>query len=288
MYGRCPYHKVSIPTTILAGTLVLLSVVSCTTTGINRGQLNLISTAQEVEMGDRFAEEIAKQYTFLDVPDIQHYVRDVGGRLVAVSDRTDIEYHFTVVDDRDHVNAFALPGGWVYVHSGLLERADNEGELAAVLAHEIGHVAARHHTEEMTKLLGYSLLVQLVLGEDPNQYAALATELFGTLGRLKFSRNNELESDELALEYLSRAGYRPDALISFLEKLHRMENEEPSKIAAFLSTHPIGPVRLERARNVARQYPAPGSSADLTYRYQSTVRTPLARYYGSPPETRAD
>ena len=288
MCGCRPYHKIPSAITTCACTMALLCLISCTTIGINRGQINLISTAQEVEMGTRFADEIAKQYRFLDVPSIQQYTREVGARLAAVSDRTDIEYHFTVIDDRDHVNAFALPGGWVYVHTGLLDRADDEGELAAVLAHEIGHVAARHHTEEMTKLLGYSLLVQLVLGEDPNQYAALATELFGTLGRLKFSRNNELESDELALEYLSRAGYRPDALISFLEKLHRMENEEPSKIAAFLSTHPIGQVRLARARNVARQYPAPGSSADLTYRYQSTVRTPLARYYGSPPETRAD
>jgi len=269
--------------------LLILSLVSCSTTGINVGQINLISTAQEVEMGNRFAEEIAKQYAFLDVPGIQHYVSQIGARLAAVSDRTDIEYHFTVIDDSDQVNAFALPGGWVYVHTGLLSEAEDEGELAAVLAHEIGHVAARHHTEQMTKLLGYSLLMQLVLGEDPNQYAALAAELFGTLGQLKFSRNNELESDELALKYLSRAGYSPDALVSFLEKLHRLESRKPSRLAAFLSTHPIGQVRLDRARKAARQYPAPPAPApDLQSRYETAVLTPLARYYAAPSESVPD
>jgi predicted Zn-dependent protease len=271
-----------------AAILLTLILVSCSTIGINRGQINLISTAQEVEMGNRFADEIAKQYTFLDVPGIQHYVGQVGARLAAVSDRTDIEYHFTVIDDKDQVNAFALPGGWVYVHSGLLNEAEDESELAAVLAHEIGHVAARHHTEEMTKLLGYSLLMQLVLGEDPNQYAALAAELFGTLGQLKFSRNNELEADELALRYLARAGYSPEALLSFLDKLHGMERREPSKIAAFLSTHPIGEARVDRAREAARQYPAPASSPDLQSRYEAAVRTPLARYYGSSSEPTPD
>jgi len=282
------YNKGRIAFAWGASVLLMLSLVSCSTIGINRGQINLISTSQEVEMGNRFADEIAKQYRFLDVPDIQHYVGQVGARLATVSDRTDIEYHFTVVDDKDQVNAFALPGGWVYVHTGLLNEAEDEGELAAVLAHEIGHVAARHHTEEMTKLLGYSLLMQLVLGEDPNQYAALAAELFGTLGQLKFSRNNELESDELALKYLSRAGYRPDALVSFLEKLHRMEGREPSKVTAFLSTHPIGQVRLDRAREAARQYAAPAPSPDIQSRYEAAVRTPLARYYASPSEPTPD
>ena len=261
---------------------VLLNLVSCSTIGINRGQINLISTPEEVEMGNKFAEEIAKQYKFLDVPSVQQYVAQLGGRLAAVSDRTDIEYHFTVIDQKDQVNAFALPGGWVYVYTGLLEEAEDEGEIAAVLAHELGHVAARHHTEQMTKLLGYSLVTQLVLGENPQQYAALAAELFGTLGQLKFSRANELEADGLALKYLSRAGYEPAALLSFLEKLHGMETTEPSKITAFLSTHPAVQIRLDAARDAARRYPAPDPSPDLRSRYQTLVRTPLARYYGAP------
>ncbi len=279
------YDKGRIAVAYAVAVLLMLSLVSCSTIGMSLGRVNLISTAQEVEMGNRFADEIAKQYRFLDAPDIQLYVGQVGTRLAAVSDRTDIEYHFTVIDEKDQVNAFALPGGWIYVYTGLLNEAEDEGELAAVLAHEIGHVAARHHTREMTKLLGYSLVMQLVLGQDPNQYAALAAELFGTLGQLKFSRDNELESDELALKYLSRAGYGPDFLLSFLEKLQGMESTEPSKIAAFLSTHPIGQVRLDRARNAARQYPGhPGLSPDLRSRYRTIVRAPLARYYGLPSE----
>ena len=263
--------------------LVLLGLVSCTTTGISRGQFNLISTAQEVEMGGKFAKEIAKQHRFLELPSIQLYVQEIGGRLVAVSDRRDIEYYFTVIDNRKQVNAFALPGGWLYVYTGLLENAENEAELAAVVAHEIGHVAARHHTEQMTRLLGYSLLMQLVLGEDPNQYAALGAELFGTLGRLKFSRNDEMEADRLGMNYLWRAGYGPDAMLSFLGKLNSMERREPSRIAAFLSTHPVGPARVEQARNLLVSYPTPDSPADSASRYRAAVLEPLERYYGSPP-----
>ena len=267
----------------LVGCLMLmLGLLSCAATGINRGQINLISTEQEVSMGGQFAQEIAKQYRFLEVPAVKDYVEEIGRRLVAVSDRTSIEYHFTVIDDLEHVNAFALPGGWLYVYTGLLERAENEGELAAVLAHEIGHIAARHHAEEMTKLLGYSLLVRLALGEDPNRYAGLATELFGTLGRLKFSRADELEADRLAIKYLARAGYRPDAMLSFLEKLQTMEKTEPSKIAAFLSTHPAASARIEQARDLLDYYPTPGSVTNYTDRYQTIVRQALERHYGSP------
>jgi predicted Zn-dependent protease len=267
--------------------LLLFGITSCTTIGINRGQLNLISTAQEVEMGNGFAQEIEKQYRFLEVPSVQQYVQAIGGRLAAVSDRKEIEYHFTVVDDREQVNAFALPGGWLYVYTGLLERADNEGELAAVVAHEIGHVAARHHTEQMTKLLGYSLVVQLVLGEDPNQYAALAAQLFGTLGQLKFSRDDELEADRIGVTYLRRAGYRPDSMVSFLEKLQNLSRSEPSKLTAFLSTHPMAPVRVEQARGLLDSSTGPDSSAGEAERYRTTVLELLERYYGSPPKSDA-
>jgi len=279
--------KTRMPITRIACALVLFSLVSCTTIGINRGQFNLISTAEEVEMGNRFAEEIAKQHRFLEVQSIQQYVRETGGRLAAVSDRTDIEYHFTVIDDREQVNAFALPGGWLYVYTGLLERADNEGELAAVLAHEIGHIAARHHTEQMTKLLGYSLLVQLVLGEDPNQYAVLAAQLFGTLGQLKFSRDDELEADRLGLVYLRRAGYRPDSMVSFLEKLQSMARSEPSRLTSFLSTHPMAPVRVEQARGLLDSSTGPDMSVQEAERYRTTVVEPLEKYYGSPPKSDA-
>jgi len=266
--------------------LLMLTLVSCATTGFDLGQLNLISTAEEVSMGNRFAEEIATQYDFLEIPSVQRYVEEVGGRLVAVSDRTNIEYHFTVIDDREHVNAFALPGGWVYVYTGLLERAENEGELASVLAHEIGHIATRHHTEQMTKLLGYSLLVRLALGEDPNQYAILAARLFGTLGQLKFSRSDELEADRLALKYLWHAGYRPDALLSFLEELQSMERNEPSRIAAFLSTHPAASIRTDQVTALLDRYPTPESVTNFTDQYRTTVLEVLERYYGSSrPET---
>ena len=262
--------------------LLMFGLVSCEAISSFVRHVDLISTEEEVSLGKQFAQEVAKQYRFLDVPSVQKYGSDVGARLVSVCDRRDIEYHFTVIDDREHVNAFALPGGWVYVYTGLLQKAQNEGELAAVVAHEIGHIAARHHTKELTKRLTYATAIQLVLGKNPNQIAVLVADWVGTGWGLKFSRDDELEADRLAIKYLSLGRYRPDVMVNFLEKLKGMEENDPNRVLPFLSTHPAASVRLEQARALVAPYATPDSVTNFTARYKDAVLEVLNRYYTAP------
>jgi predicted Zn-dependent protease len=227
---------------------VLMSLTGCATTGINRGDFNLISSPQEVQMGDSLSLEVESKYPLLKNAKVGAYVNEVGQRIVSICDRRDITYYFNVIADKKQVNAFALPGGHVYVYEGLLLEASNEAELAAVLAHEVGHVVARHATEQLTKQYGYSLLVSLILGNQPGRWSDLAANLFGTAGLLKFSRDDEYEADKLAVSYTNLAGYRPGAVSDFLGKLEAMEGREPGKLETLLMTHPPTSERVNRVK----------------------------------------
>lgn len=225
-----------------------LLFIACATTGINRYQPNLFSTQQEVRMGEEFAREVERQERLLPDVQIQSYVDQIGQRIAAVSDRPDIKYHFKVIDKPGQVNAFSLPGGYVYLYSGLLKRVESEAELAGVLAHEIGHVAARHATERLTLMYGYRLGVSLLLGENPSEIAKLVSNLFGVGGLLAYSRRDEYEADRLGVRYASSAGYDPHGLLSFLKKLKEMEKREPSLLEQLLSTHPPTTERIKRVQ----------------------------------------
>ena len=176
---------------------ILMSLGGCATTGVNIGDFNLVSSPQEVQMGDSLSLEVESKYPMLKNETVGAYVNEVGQRIVSVCDRRDIPYYFKVVADKKQVNAFALPGGHIYVYEGLLLEASNEAQLAAVLAHEVGHVVARHAAKQLTKQYGYSLLVSLILGNQPGRWSGLAADLFGTpaAGRLVGSGACSGESD---------------------------------------------------------------------------------------------
>jgi predicted Zn-dependent protease len=227
---------------------ILGSLTGCATTGVNRGDFNLISSAQEVQMGDSLAVEVESKYPLLRNETVGAYVNEVGQRIVSICGRRDIAYHFKVVSDRKQVNAFALPGGHVYVYEGLLLEASNEAELAAVLAHEVGHVVARHSTEQLSKQYGYGLLVSLILGKQPGRWSEIAANLFGTAGLLKFSRDDEYEADNLAVVYTNAAGYTPTAVAVFLGKLESLQGREPGKLETLLMTHPPTSERVGRTK----------------------------------------
>jgi|WetSurMetagenome_2_1015567.scaffolds.fasta_scaffold38199_3 beta-barrel assembly-enhancing protease len=217
----------------------------CATTGINKGQINIITTDEEVKMGQEFSVEVAKQYKIYDNAAVTAYVQSVGDRIAAHSDRRDIAYHFAVID-KNEVNAFAVPGGYIYVYTELMKDADDEAELAAVIAHEVGHVAARHSTERMTAQYGYQFVAGLVLGQNPNAVAKLVTDMAATGGFLKYSRNDELEADELGAKYLYAAGYDPQGMVDLLNKLKGLETAEPTKFETWFMTHPATSERLAR------------------------------------------
>ena len=214
------------------------------------------STEKEVRLGRQLAAEIDRQAKFIEDPMITEYVNRVGQNIVLHSDA---RVPFTIkVIDSDEVNAFALPGGFFYVNKGLLLAADNEAELAGVMAHEIAHVAARHAVENQTKasLLEYLAIGgSIFLGGIPGMIYQNTAGL-GLLGLfMKFSRGAEEEADKLGVQYLYAAGYDPSAMSTMFEKLEAKNKKKPGFIARAFATHPAPPDRRASAMALAARFP---------------------------------
>jgi predicted Zn-dependent protease len=214
------------------------------------------SIEKEVRLGREAAAEVDRQAKFVDDPVITEYVNRVGQNIVLHSDS---KVPFTIkVIDSDEVNAFALPGGFFYVNKGLLLAADNEAELAAVMAHEIAHVAARHAVENQTKatLLEYAALGgSIFLGGIPGMIYQ-NTAGIGLLGIfMKFSRSAEEEADKLGVQYMYAAGYDPSAMATMFEKLEAKNKKKPGFIARAFASHPAPPDRRAAALALAARFP---------------------------------
>ena len=225
---------------------------------INGGFIGKIagSTEKEVRQGREAAAEVDRQAKFIDDPVITEYVNRVGQNIVLHSDA---KVPFTIkVIDSDEVNAFALPGGFFYVNKGLLLAADNEAELAGVMAHEIAHVAARHAVENQAKasLLEYAALgASIFLGGIPGMIYQ-NTAGIGLLGIfMKFSRSAEEEADKLGVQYMYAAGYDPGAMATMFEKLEAKNKKKPGFISRSFSTHPAPPERRAAALALAARFP---------------------------------
>jgi predicted Zn-dependent protease len=220
--------------------------------------LNFYSLEREIALGKALAQEVERSSKLIDDPVVTEYVNRVGQNLVRNSDA---QVPFTIkVIDSDEVNAFALPGGFFYVNSGLILRAQEESELAGVMAHEISHVTARHGTKQATK----GELIQL------GAMAAMIVVPYGWAGYgiyqgmnlaipltfLKFSRDAEREADFLGIQYMYKAGYDPNAYVTFFERIQADEKRRPGTIPKFFSTHPPTPERIELAqKEIARILP---------------------------------
>src|ERR1700754_1299507 len=214
------------------------------------------STEKEVRQGREAAAEVDRQAKFIEDPLITEYVNRVGQNIVLHSDA---KVPFTIkVIDSDEVNAFALPGGFFYVNKGLLLAADNEAELAGVMAHEIAHVAARHAVENQAKasLLEYAALgASIFLGGIPGMIYQ-NTAGIGLLGIfMKFSRGAEEEADKLGIQYMYAAGYDPGAMATMFEKLEAKNKKKPGFISRAFATHPAPPDRRLSAINLAARFP---------------------------------
>ena len=225
---------------------------------INSGLIAKMSGSleKEVRLGREAAAEVDRQAKFVDDPVITEYVNRVGQNIVLHSDS---KVPFTIkVIDSDEVNAFALPGGFFYVNKGLILAADNEAELAGVMAHEIAHVAARHAVENQTKasLLEYAALGgSIFLGGIPGMIYQ-NTAGIGLLGIfMKFSRGAEEEADKLGVQYMYAAGYDPGAMATMFEKLEAKNKKKPGFIARAFATHPAPPDRRASALALAARFP---------------------------------
>jgi len=204
-------------------------------------------------LGRQLSQEVEASARLVTDPVINEYINRVGQNLVRHSDAR-VPFVIKVLDNQE-VNAFALPGGFFYVDSGLILAADNEAELAGVMAHEIAHVAARHATKNMTRAQIWNIAsVPLIFIGGPVAYAI--TEVAGLavpLGFLKFSRDAEREADLLGLEYDYASGYDPQAFVQFFEKLN-IEKKKPNMIAKAFATHPMNVERIEAAQEEIRKY----------------------------------
>lgn len=215
-------------------------------------EMILIDSAQEVGIGRSMSENIIKrEHKPLGDAAKQLFVNKIGQRVALVSDRTELVYHFMVLDDPDF-NAFTLPGGYIYIYSGLLNKID-EPELAAILAHEVGHVAAKHSVKRMQSALGYNLLISIALAGFGSKNPALAEGMANVSGTvydllsLGYSREDELFADKLAVRYLRRAGYDPYAAVRVLELLNK-ETGPGGRIFEVLSTHPRMQERIRKVK----------------------------------------
>lgn len=236
--------------------LVLTGLASaCAVSRDNIQGFNLISIEEEKQLGASFATEVEKQKTIVTDPAVQGYVTRLGNRLLSGARSRDFDYTFKVVKDNS-VNAFAVPGGRIYVHSGLIKAAASETELAAVMAHEISHSVARHGTQQLTQQYGYNLVLQLLLGKNPRMITQLASNLFGQGAFMAYSRSMENQADYLGVETMYRAGYDPRGMVSFLKKLDTMHERSPDRIAQFFSSHPMTAERISNVQKAVSALPA--------------------------------
>jgi beta-barrel assembly-enhancing protease len=215
---------------------------------INKGSWNMMSIEKEIALGKQLAQDIERQVKLIDDPEINEFVSRVGQNLVRNSDA---KVPFTIkVVDSDEINAFALPGGFFYVNSGLITSADEESELAGVMAHEIAHVAARHGTEQYTKgtIANYATLPLIFLGGGLGYGLYQAAGFLIPLKFLQFSRSAETEADFLGLQYVYKTGYDPTAFVSFFEKIQAQEKKKPGKLSKAFSTHPPTADRIEKTQ----------------------------------------
>lgn len=186
-------------------------------------------------------------------PDELQRIQRIGQRIALVSDRKDVTYQFGVIQDKA-ANAFTLPGGTIYVHTGILEKA-TDNELAAVVAHEVGHVAARHVAKHLQADLGFSVAMQLAHAAGVGAESARVAESMYDLFSRGFSRQDELEADRLAIRYSRRAGYDPWALVSFFEKIQAEEEGQPfPRVPVWQSTHPLTSDRIARAKEELNRF----------------------------------
>lgn len=231
--------------------LTLLSAAACAVNpATGQRELSLIGEGREIEMGREGSGQVAQSFGLVDDPALQAYVADLGLSLAAVSERAELPWSFQVVDD-PVVNAFALPGGFIFVTRGILAHFASEAELVGVLGHEIGHVTARHSVSQMSRqqLQQLGLGVGMILSEDVRKYGDLLSAGLGLIN-LRYSRGDETQSDELGVRYMMRAGYDPSALTGVFQMLADVSGGGDGRAPEWQLTHPYPENREQHIREV--------------------------------------
>lgn len=233
--------------------LLAVALATILTAGCGSGSdFNLISIEEEWQLGQQLSQEVASQVRLNNDAAVNSYVQNMGQRIVSrmPAPYNQLPWRFHVVND-PAINAFAIPGGHIYVNTGLISNADNAAEVAGVMAHEISHVVARHSTEQISRQYGLSMVAGLVLGQNPGVLAQLAAQIAagGTMAR--FSREAEREADNLGIQAMAAAGYNPIGMATMFEELQENRQSQPGRVEQFFSTHPLTEDRIREARDNA-------------------------------------
>jgi len=269
------------------GILALLALMSvlggcATNPATGKSDFVMMSEQSELEMGQKYSQEIGKQYPRYEDAKLQAYVQQVGERVARAGDRPTLQYHFTVIDTPD-INAFALPGGYIYIHRGLMAYLGSEAELAAVLGHEVGHVTARHSVRQQSQSSAWNILGQAVAIGTGVGAAADLTNVLGTAFVRGYGRDMELEADGLGAKYLARAGYDPTAMIQVVRVLKNQEDfardeaarkgqaAQPVGYHGLFDTHPDNDQRLKQVIGPAQALAGSGQREVGAERYLKAI-----------------
>lgn len=259
----CFYNVVGLPLAKLyrmlkkMGLLIFLLVLTMSNFGCSefnpvtqKQEMIMYSTEREVKIGENMAQQVEKDYELVKDPSVIERINKIADKITSVSDRKDINYHVRVIKAKEEekeegadVNAFALPGGYVYVYDGLVDFTDNDEELACVIAHEVGHIVAKHSIKKLQAIMGYTLLNLAAMGVGDADFARGANYAFLNI-LLGYSREDELLADRLGVRYAKQAGYKPKAMIDFLGKLREKMRKEPIRRKSMYRTHPYTSDRI--------------------------------------------
>ncbi|MEJ2637786.1 MAG: M48 family metalloprotease [Calditrichia bacterium] len=259
-------------------------ILSCATNPVTgKKQLMLLSNQEEIKLGEQSDGEIVNMYGKYNDPELSRYIADLGMRMARISHRPDLPYEFRLLDS-PVINAFAVPGGFVYITRGILAYLNNEAELAGVMGHEIGHITARHSAQQYTKaqIAQLGLGVGMVLSENFRKYAGVAQFGVGMLF-LKFSRDNERQSDELGVQYSTTVGYDAMQMANFFETLERMQPKEGGTLPDWFSTHPNPADRVVAVRKLATEWEQKLGKKDYIVARDEYLRKIDGLIYGDDP-----
>lgn len=252
---------------LVAASATVLTVAACATNpATGKREFSLMSEAQEIELGKQMDGEVRREMGLYNDAELQRYVESVGSRLARASERPNLPWHFAVVD-QPAINAFALPGGYIYLTRGILPFLDSEAELAGVLGHEIGHVTARHSAQQYTKATtaGIGVTLLSIFVPEARPFQNLTETALGVLF-LKHGRDDEMQADELGVKYTAATGWNPSGVAGMLRTLARLDEASGSRkgVPNWLSTHPAPADRVEKVQALVQKSPgAAGTSGTI-------------------------
>lgn len=259
--------------------IIFLTLLICAGCAINpvtkKPEFRLFSDKDEIQLGLEVKNKLIKQYGVYESKELQRYIEEVGYKLVKVSERAHLPYSFTILNT-DMINAFAAPGGQIFVTVGILKEFQDEAELAFVLGHEIGHVSARHGMKALEKRFGYQvglIIASILLRYDVTKLAKY-TDFLASMVLLGYGRKNEFQADECGLRYGILCGYDPYAMIDFFKRLEKLEGKPPTQLETLFRSHPPTRDRIKECQKyISKLAEVPKERGQE--RYKSIIKTTL-------------